>query len=425
MNMMSTATHISAKTGEAGHWGKDVRSDLHVAIEHRDSGGIEIALESRVSFCYGDAILQQTREVLEALAIPDARVCIHDAGALPFVISARIETAVKRAGLGEGRRSLPARIPIPAPTARDHLRRSRLYLPGTEPKYFINAALHAPDAIILDLEDSVHHAEKDAARILVRNALRAVDFGSCERMVRINQLPLGFEDLPEVIPETPDLILLPKTEKPEQVMEVGRTIAEIKAQHSIERPIWIMPILESALGIENAFSIATASPNIVALTIGLEDYTADLGVVKTPEGRETLYARTRLINAAKAAGIQAIDSVYGDVADLDGLRRWAENSRSLGFEGMGCIHPSQIAVIHGSFSPSQTEVDKARKIVAAFEDAQQRGLGVVSLGSKMIDPPVVERARRLVVNAERIAGNGTGVCPAGTGEGARSQRDSE
>ncbi|HXY14799.1 MAG TPA: aldolase/citrate lyase family protein [Terriglobales bacterium] len=403
---MSTAMHISATKAEAGHWGKEIRSDLHVAIEPRESGGLEIALESRVSLYYGDSILRQTREVLEVLDVKHARVSIHDEGALPFVISARIETAAKRAGLGHDRKALPERISRPGPSPRDHLRRSRLYLPGTEPKYFINAGLHAPDAIILDLEDSVHPAEKDAARILVRNTLRAVDFGVCERMVRINQLPRGLDDLAELIPEAPDLILLPKTEKPEQVMEVDRVISDLKGRHEIERPTWIMPILESALGIENSFAIANASTNVVALTIGLEDYTSDLGVVKTGEGRETLYARMRLVNAAKAAGIQAIDSVYGDVADLDGLRRWGENSRALGFEGMGCVHPSQIAVIHEAFSPSQAEIDKALKIVAAFEDAQQRGLGVVSLGSKMIDPPVVERARKLIARTNQTVRHG-------------------
>jgi len=399
---VATATSISTKPADAGHWGKDIRSDLHVAIEPRDSGGIEIALESRVAFCYGDSILEQTRGVLEALEVKDAKVAIHDEGALPFVISARIETAVKRAGLGIGKRTLPPAVPPPEPSLRDHLRRSRLYLPGAEPKYFINAALHSPDAIILDLEDSVHHAEKDAARILVRNTLRAVEFGSCERMVRINQLPLGLEDLAEVIPESPDLILLPKTETAKQVIDVEAMIQRIKSQQNIQRPIWLMPILESALGIENAFTIATASANIVALTIGLEDYTADLGVIKTADGRESLYARMRLVNAAKAAGIQAIDSVFGDVSDLEALRRWGENSQALGFEGMGCIHPSQIAVIHEAFSPSQAEIDKALKIVAAFEEAQQRGLGVVSLGSKMIDPPVVGRARKLVDRARRV-----------------------
>jgi citrate lyase subunit beta / citryl-CoA lyase len=393
----------STHSAEAGHWGKDVRSDLHVAIEPRDGGGLQITLESRVRLYYGNLILSQARQVLETLGVKHARVSIHDEGALPFVISARIETAVKRAGLGSGQQALPENVPLPPPSARDRLRRSRLYLPGSEPRYFINAGLHGPDAIILDLEDSVHHAEKDAARILVRNTLRAVDFGGCERMVRINQLPLGLEDLAEIVPQAPDLILIPKVERPEQVGEVDREISKLKTSHGVERPIWLMPILESALGIENAFAIATASPSIAALTIGLEDYTADMGVAKTSEGKESLYARTRLVNAAKASGIQAIDSVFADVGDLPGLRQWAENSRALGFEGMGCIHPSQIPVIHEAFAPSQGEIEKALKIVAAFEEAQQKGLGVVSLGSKMIDPPVVERAKKLVARAKAMA----------------------
>ncbi len=390
----------TARAAEAGHWGKDVRSDLHVSLEPSDSGGLEITLESRVSAYYGTSILAQTRQVLETLGVKHARVAIHDEGALPFVISSRIETAVKRAGLGSGKKTLPDKMPLPASSSRERLRRSRLYLPGSEPKYFINASLHEPDAIILDLEDSVHHVEKDAARILVRNALRAVDFGECERMVRINQLPLGLEDLVEIIPEQPDLVLVPKVELPGQIAEVDRMISELKARQDINRAIWLMPILESALGIENAFAIAAASPNVVALTIGLEDYTADLGVARTVDGRESLYARSRIVNAARAAGVQAIDSVFSDVADTEALRQWGENSRALGFEGMGCIHPSQIPVVHAAFSPSPAEVEKAEKIVAAFEEAQQRGLGVVSLGSKMIDPPVVQRAQKLVARAK-------------------------
>lgn len=393
---------ISMHPAEAGHYGKDVRSDLHVAVEPRDGGGLKIDLESRVRLYYGKSILAQAREVLESLGVKHARISIHDEGALPFVISARLETAANRAGFGNSKKALPENVSLPEPSARDRLRRSRLYLPGAEPKYFINAGLHEPDAIILDLEDSVHHAEKDAARILVRNALRAVDFGRCERMVRINQLPLGLEDLAEVIPEAPDLVLIPKVERPEQVGEVERMIGELKMRHGVNRPIWLMPILESAAGIENALVIATVSPNVCALTIGLEDYTADLGVVKTTEGKESAYARARVVNAAKAAGIQAIDSVFSDVADLDGLRRWGENSRALGFEGMGCIHPSQILVIHEAFAPSQVEIDKAANIVAAFEEAEAKGLGVVSLGSKMIDPPVVERARKLMARAKAM-----------------------
>ena len=388
--------------GEAGHSGAEVRSDVRVHVDLRERGGIEIDLQSRVATYYGDAIRRQSEEVLEALGVRHAHVNIADEGALPFVISARIEAAVRRAGLGEGTRVLPDRIALPEPSSRDRLRRSRLYVPGSEPKYFVNAGLHGPDAVILDLEDSVHPAEKDAARLLVRNALRAVDFLNCERMVRINQLPLGLADLDEVVPECPDLILLPKVENAIQVLEVSRRISEIKSDYGMSRPIWLMPILESAMGIENAFEIAKASEQIVALTIGLEDYTADLGVVKTATGAESVYARQRVVNAARAAGLQAIDSVFGDVGDLDGLRAWGTNSRAMGFEGMGCVHPVQIPVIHEAFAPGTVEIEKAKKIVAAYENAQAKGLGVVSLGSKMIDPPVVQRALKLVARARAM-----------------------
>jgi citrate lyase subunit beta/citryl-CoA lyase len=397
------ATSADVKThAEAGRSGPDIRSDLRVILEPRNSGGIEIELQSRVAPYYGDSIRAQAQDVLAELGIAHARIAIHDEGALPFVIAARIEAAVRRAGLAQGLRALPRSVPLPQPSSRDRLRRSRLYLPGSEPKYFINAGLHAPDAIILDLEDAVHPAEKDAARILVRNALRAVDFGATERMVRINQLPLGYEDLEEVVPEAPDVVLIPKAENAEQILAIEERIVRIAARCKIDRPIWLMCILESALGIENAFAIATASERLVAISIGLEDYTADLGVVKTAEGRESMYARTRLVNAAYAARIQASDSVYSDVSDMEGLARWAESSRTLGFEGMGCVHPLQIPVIHQAFAPSQAEIEKALKIVAAFKDAQQRGLGVVSLGSKMIDPPVVARALKLVERARQM-----------------------
>jgi len=388
--------------GEAGHCGPDVRSDVQVHLEPRPRGGIEVELQSRVEPYYGESIKCQAEEVLEALNVRHARLEIHDEGALPFVISAPIEAAARRAGLGEGTRVLPPRIDLPPPSARDRMRRSRLYLPGSEPKYFINAPLHGPDAVILDLEDSVHPGEKDPARLLVRNTLRAVDFVKCERMVRINQLPLGLEDLNEIVPECPDVILIPKVENPGQVTAVEQLMQAVKEEYGITRPTWLMPILESALGIENAFAIATASSQIVALTIGLEDYTADLGVVKTSLGTESLYARQRVVNAAHAAGVQAIDSVFGDVSDLDGLRTWALSSRALGFEGMGCVHPLQIAVIHEAFAPTAPEIEKAHRIVAAFQDAKAKGLGVVSLGSKMIDPPVVERALKLMARAQSM-----------------------
>jgi citrate lyase subunit beta / citryl-CoA lyase len=399
---MPSAEARVARCGEAGRAGSDIRSDLQVSFEERSSGGIQIDLRSRVELYYGDRIRQQAADVLQALGIDHAQLTIVDEGALPFAIASRIEAAVRRAGLATNKAALPERVTLPAPSPRDRLRRSRLYLPGNEPKYLINAGLHAPDAVILDLEDSVHHAEKDVARILVRNALCAVDFGAAERMVRINQLPLGLLDLQEIVPQSPDLILIPKVETPQQMSDVVGVIDSIVARSHATRPIWLMPILESALGIENAFAIATASDRVVALTIGLEDYTADLGVPKTTGGAESLYARMRVVNAAHAARVQAIDSVYGDVGDPEGLLHWAEGSRALGFEGMGCVHPVQIGILHRAFAPTVSELERAIKIVAAYDDAQARGLGVVTLGSKMIDAPVVQRALKLVARARQM-----------------------
>ena len=400
--MSSSAETGTKRVGEAGRWGDDVRSDVHVWIEPRERGGIDIVLESRVKAYYGDTIRRQAENVLEQLGVHHAQVLMHDEGALPFVISARIEAAVKRAGLAQGKRALPDQLPLPEPTARDRLRRSCLYLPGNQPKYFINAALDAPDGIILDLDDSVHSAEKDAARLLVRNSLRAVSFLPCERMVRINQLPLGFEDLEEIVPECPDLILIPRVKAPNQVLEASQRIEEIKARHGVSRTIWLMPILESALGIENAFKIASASAQIAGLTISLEDYTADLGVAKTAVGNESLFARQRIVNSARAAGVAAIDSVFGDVDDLEGLRVWALNLRALGFEGMGCVHALQIPVIHQAFQPTQEEINQALRIVTGFQEAQQKGLGVTTLGSKMIDPSIVRRALKLIERAQAM-----------------------
>jgi citrate lyase subunit beta/citryl-CoA lyase len=382
----------------AGRRGPDVRSDVHVSVERApDLAELELIVTSRVSALYGDDIRAAALELLQAAEVRNARVRIDDQGALPFVIAARLEAALRRGGFLKGELRPPRAHESPPPTARDRVRRSRLYLPGNEPKFMVNAGLHRPDAVILDLEDSVHPEEKDAARLLVRNALRAIDFGAAERMVRINPWPLGLMDLEAVLPEAPDLILMPKTEHERQVVEVARAIRKFTPG----RDIHIMPIIETALGIENAFAIAKADPFVVALTIGLEDYTADLGVAKTTEGAESLYARMRIVNAARAAGVQAIDSVYGDVQDLDGLKSWSERSRALGFEGMGCIHPRQIEVIHRAFAPTAAELEKALRIVAAYEVAQARGLAVVSLGTRMVDAPVVLRARRLVEQAHR------------------------
>ena len=246
------------------------------------------------------------------------------------------------------------------------------------------------------MEDSVAPSKKDDARMIVRNALRALDFLGCERMVRINQLPLGLEDLETIVPQKVDCILIPKAETPEQINQIDEKVNQIVSKQKIDRDIYFMPIIESALGVVNAYSIATASPRIVAMGMGLEDYTADIGTQRTNEGTESFYARSAVVNAARAAGIQPIDTVFSDVADMEGLRQSVLEAKSLGFDGKGCIHPRQIAIINHAFAPTEAELEKAKKIVLAFEAAEKQGLGVVSLGSKMIDPPVVKRALKSI-----------------------------
>jgi len=388
---------------EAGQRGEKVRSDCWVRLEPRASGGLEFCVQSKVKAMYGEAVRRTCQVVLEALGVKDTTVTVEDAGALDFVLAARIEAAVKRAGLGNDTVFLPPPGPgFGVRTTRERFRRSRLYLPGNEPKYFLNASLHKPDGIILDLEDGVAPSEKDAARLLVRNALRAVDFGHCERMVRINQGDRGFADLDAVVPQNVHVILIPKVESAEQVQAVDARAEKVRLAAGLESPCFLMPIIESALGCFNALAIATASPNVVALTIGLEDYTADLGAQRTPEGRESFWARQVVVNAARAAGVTPIDTVFSDFSDMEGLRQSVLEAKALGFEGKGCIHPRQVPVVHEAFAPSSEEVEKAKRIVLAFQDAERRGLGVVALGSKMVDPPVVKRALRTVRLAEAL-----------------------
>ncbi len=386
-----------ARTCDAGRRGKKIRSDCFVSLELRDSGGIELGLKSKVEVMYGESIRELCLDVFETLGVENVLVTVEDQGALPFVISARLETAVKRCLPDNDREYLPEMLDYSTyKTQKRRFRRSRLYLPGNEPKFMINAGIHKPDGIILDLEDSVAPVEKDAARILVRNALRQVDFYGSERMVRINQLPAGLEDLEYIVPHNVHVILIPKCESSQQVRRTDERIKEILDEKNIEGPVFLMPIIESALGVIRAHEIASASENIVALAVGLEDYTADIGAERTKEGKESFFARSQIVNAARAANVQPIDTVFSDVKDMEGLRQSAREAKSLGFEGKGCIHPRQIKVIHEAFAPTEGEIERAKRIVLAFEMAEREGLSVVSLGSKMIDPPVVKRALRMV-----------------------------
>lgn len=396
------------KISTAGNIGDKIRSDCYISLELTNQGGIDLNVESKVSTIYGKAINQLCKDAMSFFDIKNAKLSVKDKGALPFVMMARIEHAVKQL-IETEKELLPDIIEENKNyTRKEQFRFSRLYLPGNTPSMMINAGIHKPNGIILDLEDAVAPDKKKEASFLVRNALRAVNFYGAERMVRINQLPQGINDLKFVVPHNVNLILIPKCESAEQIKEVEKEILAIKSKNNLDYPIYYMPIIESALGVEKSFEIACASENVVALAIGLEDFTADLGVRRTKEAKESLYARTRIVNACKAAKIQAIDSVFSDVADMEGLANNVKESKSLGFEGMGCIHPRQISVIHENFAPEQAEIDRAKKIIKAFMQAKENGLGVVSIGTKMIDAPVVKRAEttiKLAINLGLLSKN--------------------
>ncbi len=384
----------------AGNNDSGTKSDCFVSFELRTSGGQLIEIKSKVDVLFGKAIRKLASDMLNFYQIEHAHLLIEDTGALEFVMAARIEAAIREQLKTDKQFLLPALAENKKPTAKEQFRFSRLYLPGNSPKLMINAGIHHPNGLILDLEDAVAHSKKYEARFLVRNALRNLNFYGAERMVRINQIPAGLRDLEVIVPQYPNLILVPKCESAEDLIKVNATIDQVKKEHNMDDfPIWLMPIVESAKGVIKAYEIACAAPNVVAMAIGLEDYTADLGTRRTAEGKESFFARSMVVNACRAAGIQPIDSVFSDVSDMEALAENVKTSKGLGFDGMGCIHPRQIAVIHENFAPEEAEIEKAKRIVLAFNEAEKRGLGVVSLGTKMIDAPVVKRAQRTILLA--------------------------
>jgi len=384
------------KTVQIGNRGKGVRSDCFIELELKSSGGIQLEVHSKVDVMFGKSNRELILDILVFFNIDNASVLFEDSGALPFVIAARLEAAIKLLKQTTKEYLLETLKENQTRSKKEQHRFSRLYLPGNSPSIMLNAGIHKPNALILDLEDAVAPGKKHEARFLVRNALRSLNFYGAERMVRINQGEQGLEDLDYVIPHGVNLILVPKVEAAEQLKAVDEKIKQIKLNYGLKNPVWLMPIIESAKGVIHAFSIASATETVSSMAIGLEDYTADLGVRRTTEANESFFARATLVNAAVAAGIQAIDSVFSDVSDMEGLKKNVQISKSLGFNGMGCIHPRQIRVIHENFAPDSVEIEKAKRIYLAFLDAKKSGLGVVSLGTKMIDAPVVKRAEKVI-----------------------------
>ena len=285
------------------------------------------------------------------------------------------------------------------------MRRSMLFLPGNNPNMLINGNCLGSDAVIFDLEDAVSPAEKDAARILVRNTMRYMDFGSCERIVRINSIDTPFwkADIDEILPWKPDLILLPKTGTARDVQTVDAYMTEVEERLGMEKnAVGLMPLIETALGVENAFAIASAADRVQALFLGAEDLTADLQCKRTKEGREIEYARTRLVVAARAAGVDVYDTPFTDVNDDEGIVTDARLAKALGFTGKASISPRHVEVINQTFSPTLKEIDYAYEVMEAISLAKQQGKGAIALHGKMVDAPIVARAERTIAMAKAL-----------------------
>ncbi len=283
------------------------------------------------------------------------------------------------------------------------LRRTLLYVPGNMPSMLQNIPIFQCDGVIIDLEDAVPLSEKDAARILVRRFLDGYRSRNKEILIRINPLDSkwGIEDLKAVLPALPDGIRLPKADSPEIVERLDTLLTEFEEELDVEIGRFkILPSIESAQGVINAIKIARTSQRIFALAFGAEDYTASLEIERTKSGEELFHARTRVIWAARAAGIQAIDSIFADTGDMEGLRRETELIKRLGFTGKSLVNPRQIEVVHEVFAPKREEIDYALQVVEAIQKAREMGTGVISLGGKMVDAPVVKRALRVLKTAQ-------------------------
>ena len=347
-----------------------------------------IHLLSKTGDLFEKHIKDLTQKILVDQGIKKIHITIQENGALDYVIKSRIEAALEKArGITIMKDAVKRK-----PTPKNKARRTRLYVPGNNPRMITPAGIYGSDCIIFDLEDSVPVHQKDAARYLVKNALRDLDFGNSELWVRINKDDIQ-KDLSQILQGSPQGICIPKVENSEDIYTIEKMMPGSSGQ------IKFMPIIESARGIINAPQIATASKRIVALAFGAEDLTRDLGGERS--WGTLAYSRGALVLAAKASGIQALDTIYPDTRDERGLREETKKIRAMGFDGKGVIHPDQIPPIHDCFTPSTQEIKDAQAIIKALQEAKKKGLGVASLEGKMIDEPVERKAKKILSLAKQ------------------------
>lgn len=283
------------------------------------------------------------------------------------------------------------------------LRRSMLFVPGSNAAMISNTFIYKPDSIMFDLEDAVALKEKDSARILVAHALQHPLYQEIETVVRVNPLDseFGLNDLNAVVRAGVDVVRMPKTETAQDVVDMDLAITEIEKACGREvGSTKMLAAIESPLGITQANQIATASKRLIGIALGAEDYVRNLKTERSPEGIELLFARCSILQAARAASIQAFDTVYSNANNEEGFLKEAALIKQLGFDGKSLVNPRQIELLHNLFAPTQKDVDQAEKIIAAAEEAERNGLGVVSLNGKMIDAPIIDRARLVLERAK-------------------------
>jgi len=380
------------------HIGSEAKGDC--LVEVRPEGRDGITIETKSGELLGAGIRSVVAETVTALGGGEVALRVADLGALDYVIAARVEAAVRAVR--------PEAAPVTpsvdrATSDRDRPRRSRLYAPGSNPRLLAGIDIHGADCVLLDLEDSVPPEEKAAARILVKHLLAAVPFPE-EVWVRINPLESGgLDDLEEILRGRPHGVCLPKAESAADVERLAEALSGIETEFGV--PVgttWIMPIVETARGVLHCEEVAAASERVVIVAFGAEDFTRDVGARRTRES--LLFARSMIVAAATAAGVQASDTVFADLDDEAGLAAEAALARDLGFDGKGAINPRQLDAIHAAFSPTEEELAYAQRVVDAAEAAEAAGSGAVALEGKMVDKPVLERARRLIAYGVRLSG---------------------
>lgn len=381
--------------------GSDAKGDCLVRVKPADTLHIEITTKAQA--LVGRGVQAVVEKALAQYGSPDVSVHVEDYGSLDYVLAARTETAVREALSVDA--PVLERTIVRAASDFDRPRRSRLYAPGNNPRLLAGIEVHGADCVLLDLEDSVPLSEKASARVLVKHALAAIPFPE-DVWVRINPLDSGGDaDVREVLQGQPHGLCLPKAESADDVVRLAQLLDEVEVALGIESGFTkILPIIETAMGVLHCEAIASADPRIVMVAFGAEDYTRDVGALRSR--RSLLFARSMIVAAATAAGIQASDTVFADLGDPEGLANEAALARELGFDGKGAINPRQLTPIHQAFSPTEDELTYAQRVVEAAEEAERAGSGAVALDGKMVDLPVLERAKRILKYAALLSKGG-------------------